>query len=293
MTWNTSRFGRDQLDSQFYKAGLRRRGYVVLGEEDGIEQLPLAPVLESILEWKAQQDLAVIGADTKRGLEYLARNGCWPGGALPKGYSGTKELLGYRKNGNPRFGIRIRKDPDLTERVTRAWEMRLAGAFYRDIHDATHLFRSSKCYSTMFSNLLYAGILEFGGQRYPAAWRDGKRFCEPFVSLEEFEHLRDQAHAWAERHGTGPNRQPRNRMSKYLLSGLAVCGHCLAQGEEVGLAGWTDPRRTTFSCYRCGRKQRVRGSAARCARYPVGSSNKPSSSASKGKSSHRGTSAQR
>src|SRR5690242_1113035 len=30
VTWNTSRFGRDQLDSQFYKADLRRRGYVVI-----------------------------------------------------------------------------------------------------------------------------------------------------------------------------------------------------------------------------------------------------------------------
>lgn len=44
ITWNTMRFGRDQLDSQFYKADLRRRGYVVLGKEDGIEQSPLAPV---------------------------------------------------------------------------------------------------------------------------------------------------------------------------------------------------------------------------------------------------------
>jgi DNA invertase Pin-like site-specific DNA recombinase len=261
VTWNTSRFGRDQLDSQFYKADLRRRGYVVLGKEDGIEQSPLAPVLESMLEWKAQQDLAVIGADTKRGLAYLARNGYWPGGALPTGYCGEKELIGYRKNGDPRFGIRIRQDPDLAGRTAHAWEMRLAGASYRDIHDATRLFRSSKCYSTMFRNVLYAGVLEYGGQRYPAGWDAGERFCEPYVTIEEFERLRDQAHAWATRHGTGPERQPRNRVSKYLLSGLAVCGQCLAQGEVVGLAGWTDPRRPTFSCYRCGRKQRVRGSA--------------------------------
>jgi len=98
VVWNTSRFGRDQLDSQFYKADLRRRGYVVVGKEDGIEQSPLAPVLESMLEWKAQQDLAVIGADTKRGLEYLARNGYWPGGQLPKGYRPPVSFLPTKSN---------------------------------------------------------------------------------------------------------------------------------------------------------------------------------------------------
>jgi DNA invertase Pin-like site-specific DNA recombinase len=120
VTWNTSRFGRDQLDSQFYKADLRRRGYVILGKEDGIEQSPLAPVLESMLEWKAQQDLAVIGADTKRGLEYLALQGYWPGGPLPIGYVSEKELLGHRKNGAPRYGNRIRKDPAVADRIQRA-----------------------------------------------------------------------------------------------------------------------------------------------------------------------------
>jgi hypothetical protein len=259
ITWNTSRFGRDQLDSQFYKADLRRRGYVVLGKEDGIEQSPLAPVLESMLEWKAQQDLAVIGADTKRGLEYLARNGYWPGGALPKGYRGDKELIGYRKNGGPRYGIRIVQDEALHDRVARAWELRLAGASFRDIHDAVQLYRGSKGYSTFFDNPLYAGVLDYGGQRYPAGWQEGKRICEPYLSLEQFEQQRQRAQEFVERQGPGPDRTPGNRGSTYLLSGFIVCGLCLQQGEEATLIGWTDRRYPDYRCYRCGRKQRLRG----------------------------------
>lgn len=259
ITWNTSRFGRDQLDSQFYKADLRRRGYVVLGKEDGIEQSPLAPVLESMLEWKAQQDLAVIGADTKRGLEYLARNGYWPGGALPKGYRGEKELLGYRKNGDPRYGIRIVQDEALRERVVRAWQLRLAGVSYRDIHDAVQLYRNSKGYSTFFDNALYAGILDYGGQRYPEGWQEGKRFCEPYVSLDQFEMLQQRSREFADRQGLGPDRTPGNRGSMYLLSGFVVCGLCLEQGADATLIGWTDRRYPDYQCYRCGRKQRLRG----------------------------------
>jgi DNA invertase Pin-like site-specific DNA recombinase len=261
VTWNTSRFGRDQLDSQFYKADLRRRGYVILGKEDGIEQSPLAPMLESMLEWKAQQDLAVIGADTKRGLEYLALQGYWPGGPLPIGYVSDKELIGHRKNGAPRYGNRIRKDPAVADRIQRAWEMRLAGASYRDIHDAVRLYDSSKYYSTFFQHSLYTGVLDYGGKRYPATWATGDRFCEPYITLEQFDAVRDRARTWSQRRGPGVDQHPRNRVSGYLLSGLAVCGVCLQRGQEVSLAGWTDPRRPSFSSYRCGRKQRVRGSA--------------------------------
>jgi DNA invertase Pin-like site-specific DNA recombinase len=261
ITWNTMRFGRDQLDSQFFKADLRRRGYAVLGKEDGIEQSPLAPVLESMLEWKAQQDLAVIGADTKRGLEYLARHGYWPGGALPMGYIGEKELIGHRKNGEPRFGTRVRKDPALAERVQRAWEMRLAGASYREIHEEVRFYHSAKCYSTFFSNPLYTGVLEYGGRRYPEDWREGSRFCEPYVSVDHIDELRAKAKQWTERRGTGPDRHPRNVASPFLLSGLIVCGWCLQRGIEVTVAGWQDSRNPRVRCYRCGRKQRVKGSA--------------------------------
>ena len=92
-------------------------------------------------------------------------------------------------------------------------------------------------------------------------WQNGTRFCDPYVMLEQFDHLREEARAWARRFGIGHDHQPRNRTSLYLLSGLAVCGVCQEHGEDVSLAGWKDVRRDHTTAYRCGRKQRVRGSA--------------------------------
>ena len=36
LVWNFSRFARDQLDAQFYKADLRRRGYILISYSDDI-----------------------------------------------------------------------------------------------------------------------------------------------------------------------------------------------------------------------------------------------------------------
>src|SRR5262249_54944781 len=186
--------------------------------------------------------------------------GCGGGGAPPMGYVAEKELIGTRKNGEPRLGTHLRKDPALAERVARAWEMRLAGASYREIHEAVQFYHSTKCYATFYSNLLYAGILEYAGARNPEDWREGGHFCEPYITLEQFEELRARAKAWTTRHGIGPDRHPRNRTSPFLLSGLLVCGRCLQRGLEVTVAGWQDARNPRVRCYRCGRKQRVKGS---------------------------------
>jgi hypothetical protein len=263
VTWNTSRFGRDQLDSQFYKAHLRRQGYAILGKEDGIDQSPLAPVLESMLEWKAQQDLAVISTDSKRGLEYLARRGFWPGGFLPVGFAGEKVLIGHRKNGDPRYGITVKQDEAVAERIRRAWEMRLAGDSYLRIQDKVRLYSSSKCYNHFFDNALYAGLLDYGGQRYPEGWREGARFCQPYITVEEYEEVQRLTQAQRmQAHTIGPYATPRNRVSTFLLSGLIICGKCLEErGEEVTLIGWHDLRRSSGDCYRCGRKVRLGGGA--------------------------------
>jgi hypothetical protein len=155
----------------------------------------------------------------------------------------------------------VRKDPKLAAQVARAWELRQAGPSYRVIHDEVQFYRSTKCYSTFFSNPLFAGILDYAGQRYPEGWREGKRFCEPYISLEQFGELQARSREWTQRQGVGPGRHPRNRMSMYLLSGLVVCGYSLNLGLEVSVVGWQDPRTADACCYRCGRKQRVRGSA--------------------------------
>ena len=66
--WDTKRFARNQLDSQFYKGDLRRRGYRLISLSDDIPDNEFAVVVEAFLEWKAQKDRQDIAKDVKRGI---------------------------------------------------------------------------------------------------------------------------------------------------------------------------------------------------------------------------------
>jgi site-specific DNA recombinase len=65
--WSFSRFARDQLDAQFYKAELRKRGYVIVSKIDDIPTGEMAPIYEAFIDWKNQRFLDDLSADVKRG----------------------------------------------------------------------------------------------------------------------------------------------------------------------------------------------------------------------------------
>lgn len=136
-------------------------------------------------------------------------------------------------------------------------------ASYLEIHEATHLYSDSKHYSNFFDNLIYAGIFRYHGTRYPSNWEEGGRFCEPYVSLDEF--LQAQANR---RKHTLPIVHPRSLSSQYLLTGLVVCGECSAHGKPTTLVGQTDNRRHDTHYYRCSTKIRARGRDCALPRIP-------------------------
>jgi site-specific DNA recombinase len=47
--WEFSRFARDQLDSQFYRAELRRNGWKLLSMKDDIPKGPISPFFEALV----------------------------------------------------------------------------------------------------------------------------------------------------------------------------------------------------------------------------------------------------
>ncbi len=69
-----------------------------------------------MLEWKAEQDLQDISKDVKR-------------------------------DGTPRIVQRWVPDPETWGLCRQAWEMRVNGASYRQIHEATRLMGSIGCYT--------------------------------------------------------------------------------------------------------------------------------------------------
>ena len=92
--WSLARLARDQLDSQFIKIDLRRRGYVIHSMTDDIPDGEFAPVVEALIDWKNERLLKYLSKEVKRGLADLAKKGFAPGGFPPRGYLAEKVQIG-------------------------------------------------------------------------------------------------------------------------------------------------------------------------------------------------------
>src|SRR5262249_1855908 len=124
---------------------------------------------------------------------------------------------------------------------------------------ATRLYSNRDHYSDFFKNLLYTGIFVYHGERYPAAWEDGERFCEPYITLEEFFVVQQQREA-----RTRMTVSPRRLASPYLLTGLLRFGLCAGRGDDVPMNGHQQhPQFPMTRCYRCANKMHAR--AGKCA----------------------------
>ncbi|MBA2681177.1 MAG: recombinase family protein [Ktedonobacteraceae bacterium] len=263
--WSFSRFARDQLDAQFYKADLRKRGFVVLSKVDDIPNNDVAPIIEAVVDWKNQRFLEDLSVDVKRGHTFLVEQGFWPVAKPPIGYTLEKVEIGMRPNGTIRYGNRLIKDETVADRVALAWKMKMEqNASYLDIYHATHLYSVPTHYDCLFKNMLYIGVFVFRGKRYPENWEDGGHFVEPYITLQDFELVQENR-----RKRSITEVAPRTLASRYLLSGLLQCGICAQNGKHVSLVGGSGGLRAPeYFYYRCGTKIRERGSACNLARKP-------------------------
>jgi site-specific DNA recombinase len=216
--WDLRRFGRNQDDSAYYRADLRRRGYELVSLSDNIPAGDLAPVMEAMLSWKAEQDLKDLSRDVKRGLyEFMLTRGsdgqylhCWTG-RRPPGFRCEYVIVGARRDGQPRRARII--VPDLgaeADLVRTAFEMRAGGASYAEIHQVCRLRQARRAYRRMFGNTIYIGRLQYGDL-------DVEGWIEPMVDWSLWDAVQEQARAV---------RHPRLETAGYPLSGLLRCGEC-------------------------------------------------------------------
>ena len=78
--WKYSRFSRDVDDSAFYRADLRRMGYLIHSLNDNIPEGPEGRFFEAAIDWMNQRFLEDLSTDVKRGLHHLVQTyGCVPG----------------------------------------------------------------------------------------------------------------------------------------------------------------------------------------------------------------------
>lgn len=254
LLWSFSRFARNLLDAQFYRADLRRRGYEIISMSDDLPGGDFDPIIEALIDWKNERYLKDLSCNVKRGLHDLAKQGFAPGGFPPRGYKVEKVQIGVKRNAQPRYASKWVPDPRYWQRVQRAFEMWAHGASLMDIHKATHLFSSRYHYSYMFKNQTYWGKRKCGDLVVDSAH-------PPIADIETLRQIdaRNERERMEKRRMKG-KAHPRVRGSRYLLSGLVRCAYC--GSAMIGSITYrANKRGKPYRHYVCGKKLRL-GSAS-------------------------------
>lgn len=242
LVWNFARFARDQNDSMYYKAKLRKRGIVIHSLTDPIPADDFAArIVETVLDLANEEKRLQNSRDVKRGLVALVEKGFAPG-TPPRGYMRVSESNGTTRDGKPRTASKWHIDPQYKDLVAQAFAMRAQHKSYREIHEAVgkYMFKSLNCYRTFFKNKAYIGTYVHSGKEYPD-------HHPPIVTQEIFNAA--QYTVYPSRKGDPFNARRVDRPS--LLSGFTYCLHCGAmmihnRGSRVN--GWRH--------YFCGTKDR-------------------------------------
>jgi len=216
LLWSSARFARNQLDSQYYKAMLRRQGYTLIFLSGDVPDAgPLTPIFEAAVDWKNEQYLTDMRREIKRGIHWVQGEGAFVGGT-PTGFKRIKTSLGVKRNGKPRLVSKLEVDEALTPLIRQAFEMRAKGCTLMEIHEATGLFHCKQPaynYSRMLRNPIYIG-------RFGAI----ENYVTPIVSLEIWERAQEVSRQACEQKGVYHRR--RSAGDLYCLSGLARCAYC-------------------------------------------------------------------
>jgi len=216
--WSYNRFAREFDDSQFYRADLRRRGYIFYSLNDKIPEGSVGRLFEAVIDWKNEQFLEDLSRDAKRGLRNLVETYRAIPGTPPRGFRREPVKIGKHRNGQDHIAHRWVPDPEVAPKVLRAFQMRAQGIPLADINAELHLFKGINCYATFFSNKLYTGILEYSDLTIEG-------YCDPIVDLPTWQTVQNMKVPNKKRFSDSQTN-PSRANSRYLLSGLAYCARC-------------------------------------------------------------------
>lgn len=243
--WRFNRFARDVNDAQYYRADLRRRGYLVHSIKDDIPGGNYQHIFEAITDTMAQQHSIDLSEDVKRGQHHLVEAYNALGGTPPRGFKREPVQISTHRDGKPHITHKWVPDPEMIPLIRKAWQMRAANASLASIKKETNLYGSVGSFSTFFRNKLYIGTLIFGNLTI-------EDYCEPIVDLSVWNTVQKLN---TKHKRIDPEVHPRRKSSDYLLSGLLYCMEC---GSPYN--GHSIPSRdgTSYAYYRCSRSHRNR-----------------------------------
>ena len=245
LVWKYSRFARNREDSIVFKAMLRKSGVQVLSINEPTDNSPTGKLLEAMIESLDEFYSANLGEEVTRGMRESASRGFWVSPRTPYGYRRVKVADGGKQR------IKLEPEPGKADVVRRLFDEVVRGKGLMDIARGLNKdgiagprgkgWGKTSVYQTL-TNEVYTGTLVWGrtsSRKLPPVRVGGA--WPAIVSQETFEAAQK---ALSER---APKVvHPRRTSSRYLLSGLARCGHC-----GKALVG-QDAKGGKFAYYVCG-----------------------------------------
>ena len=245
LVWKYSRFARSREDSIVYKTMLRKSGIQVISITEPFEDTPTGRLLEAMIESLDEFYSANLGEEIVRGLRESASRGFYLHSRPPYGYRKVKVKDGGKER--PRLEI----EPYQAKIVASIFNSIIEGKGLKEIvKELNHNGVPSPDGKTWGKTTLHK-ILTNEAYTGTSVWgRTSKRNLEPvrvedawpvIIDRETFNTVRGKLSS------RSPARlNPRQLSSRYLLSGLARCGHC---GKS--LVG-QEAKGGRFSYYVCG-----------------------------------------
>jgi DNA invertase Pin-like site-specific DNA recombinase len=221
IVWSNSRFARNSVHAQFYRAEIRKLGYIFHSLTGKTVDGPEAVIFEALDDYTNERYLTNLSIDVKDGLRKLVRDyKCVPG-TPPTGFLREQVIIGQRRDGKQRIAHKWVPDPLVIPRIQEAYAMRAVGLSLSDINTRTHLFNSLNSYRTFFANQIYTGTLAFGDLVV-------ENYCDPIVDQALWDKVQEIQNNFTRHRNLagGSPLHPRRINSNYLLSGLAYCARC-------------------------------------------------------------------
>jgi len=245
LVWKYSRFARSREDSIVFKTMLRKNGIRVVSISEPAEDTPTGKLLEAMIESLDEFYSANLGEEVTRGMRESASRGFYISATAPFGYCKIRVKDGVKER--PKLDI----EPNQARIVSRIFSFVFEGKGLLEI--AKQLNKEGIAASKgrgwtkstvhkILTNEVYTGTQVWGRSsirdmppiRVENAW-------PAIINRITFDRvqilLKDRAPICL---------HPKRVASRYLLSGLARCGHC-----GKALVG-QDAKSGQFTYYVCG-----------------------------------------
>jgi site-specific DNA recombinase len=245
LVWKYSRFSRSREDSIVFKTMLKKVGIRVVSINEPAEDTPTGKLIEAMIESLDEFYSANLGEEVTRGMRESASRGFYLSAVSPYGYVKTRVKDGNKER------IKLQIEADQSHVVRRIFSLVIEGNGLAEVVKLLNKEGIAGPQGKGWGKTSIRGIL--GNEVYTgtAVWgRDSIRNL-PVVRSENAWPAIVSKEVFAQVEGLLKERaplarHPRRVDSRYLLSGLARCGHC-----GKALVG-QDAKSGKFTYYVCG-----------------------------------------